>query len=101
MRIRANIVSAGPNAPDGWRTAAVERVPVFHTALGRVVGTAGEFQVLGDDLWAWLELEDGCPEQARCCGILMTNGATLRPRLVAVCYTNLTRGQLRGLGGPL
>lgn len=90
MRLRANILSAGPGEPEGWRTAAVESVPVFHTQLGRVVGTASDFEVSGDDLWAWLELEDGTPDQARAAGVLaLLPSATVR--LVAVFYSNWPR----------
>lgn len=102
VRFRANITSAGSvitreqlrmmlDSP--WTLA---RVQVFSTALGRIVGYAGEFELIGDDVWGWLELEDDTPKAKRCAGVIIRRRDGLR--LAAVFYTDLSPDELRRMG---
>lgn len=94
-RFRANILSLEPSLLAKLQGLS-ERVPVFHTGVGRVVGTAFEYKADGEDLWAILTVEDKVPRAARCVGILVFNSAG--PRLVAVLYTDLSREMAASLG---
>ena len=96
MKIRVNILSAGPSASLDWLRGLREKVPVFHTKLGRVVGTAFDYDVQGEDLWAILDLEDGTPWAERSAGVVVFNRGA--PNLVGVLYTDLSREQIGSLG---
>lgn len=74
---------------------ALERVLVFSTALDCIVGHAGEFELIGEDVWAWLDIEDDTPQAKRAAAAIARRRDG--DRLVAVIYTNLSREDLRSL----
>jgi|SRR5688572_16005707 hypothetical protein len=90
MKIRANILSGAPGQALDWVYGTESaRPPVFHTTVGRVVGVAESYEVDGVDLWATLNLEDGCPRAAR--AVAITAPAPAGMRIIGVLLTNLSR----------
>ena len=76
LPVRVNILSA-EGRPTSWLRNILDNsgpVPVFHTALGRVVGTASDYEIDGQDIWAMLDLEEGTPDAKRTAGVIVLRG---------------------------
>lgn len=99
MKIRVNILSGARGAKLDWVTGlSGEVVQVFHTSLPatRAIGTASEYEMKGEDLWATLDLEDGSPLFDRAAALL--DGARLRAVIVTILPKEVFGHVLTSLG---
>jgi hypothetical protein len=105
MKFEANILSVNDRFTEE-RFAQLERalpdaavVEVFHTGLGRVVGSASHYRRQGPNLWAQLDVEDGVPSLKRCAAVIVLERDV--PRVVAVFWTSLSKDGLARLAAEV